>query len=566
MAYYCDPSSYASTLFCAPFVRRRPSPPPTTYYPRETYDQYVRALAEEQAARSALQDAIRREREARQRRAEEEAKAHIRERVRRQEEAQARARQRQRPQSFYGFPFGYPQHQFGFPDFGGYGNYEDEGEDGDEATTYPYSWYSYAPRREPVRRPQTQAPPKAPRSQSRSPVYNRQQSQSSAERRGASSPKVSIPITTPSSTHPEASPEEQNAAASKIQAAYRVHASLSSIKSARERFTSLLNAFTFPAELDFDLSSPPSGDERPKLAYTSRNAPVHAHEDALIKLLQTLDAVESHGDVHVREARRELVREIEKELGRIDAEVRRAWDEVQSKPEPEFALASAAVEETVIDVPIAPETIASSEPVFVDQKEASETMHIDTEAQAPTPSTIDEPTSPIDAKMDDMPTELSSVSNSIDTETVTTSSQPEAPLESMDVEPELKSQTEPEGETGSEPYILSEDDAREIEDITTALEPPIEEDSSINPNPENANSVESPVDSESEVIRTPPTPHVSLPLSQPTIRSEAVVPALTVRSSGLQEPSPEPKPPSVVHQTTVEDVTDEKDEDEFVVL
>ena len=183
MAYFFDPNSYASTLYGRrpPFARRRPSPPPATYYPRDAADPYVRALAEEQAARGALQDAIKREREARQKRAEEEAKAAMRERMRERERA------RQRPQSMYSYApcYGYPNFGSGFPGFAypeygyspsSYGGSSDMDMDyEDEYPRYFPSFTASRPARESVRRQAQPAPGlRTARLQSRTPTFKRQ--------------------------------------------------------------------------------------------------------------------------------------------------------------------------------------------------------------------------------------------------------------------------------------------------------------------------------------------------------------------------------------------------------
>ncbi|THH06588.1 hypothetical protein EW145_g3983 [Phellinidium pouzarii] len=342
MAYFCTPSSYASTFYDSPFSRRRPSPPPTTYYSRSNaYDPYVRAIAEEQVARSALQDAIQREQEARRRRTQEEARA----RARAQETARARSRAaRQHAGMFYGLPARYQYADY--PECGyGYGyEYGDEGDEDDEIkdTYSPFIHFYSTP--EFVSK-QGSAPPMS-RSSSLRPS---QQELRAKETEGQSSskestPKVSIPINTPSSQTSQHSDQVRNEAVLKIQTIYRKHvarkAALTEIESIRQRFETQCNAFSFPSVLDFqdDPASPEASaapEERPRLAYTAHNTPVHVHEDALVKMLQALDSVESHGDATVRDVRRTLVRAVEEELGRVDAAVRRVWEElvVQAKAE-----------------------------------------------------------------------------------------------------------------------------------------------------------------------------------------------------------------------------------------
>ncbi|KAG8742399.1 hypothetical protein FRC12_015374 [Ceratobasidium sp. 428] len=84
------------------------------------------------------------------------------------------------------------------------------------------------------------------------------------------------------------------------------------------KFANLKSSFTFPATLDF--LPPPEGisTPAPKLAYTPNNAPLHQYEHLLTGLLTQLDAVESYGDAKVRKARKDAVKEIEKELEELD--------------------------------------------------------------------------------------------------------------------------------------------------------------------------------------------------------------------------------------------------------
>ena len=84
--------------------------------------------------------------------------------------------------------------------------------------------------------------------------------------------------------------------------------SLSTIEDIRIRFHNILQAFTFPSKLEFD---PKTTGEKPKLTYAKSNAPIHGYEDALVRLQQELDAVESYGDDDVIKGRKELVKSIE---------------------------------------------------------------------------------------------------------------------------------------------------------------------------------------------------------------------------------------------------------------
>ncbi|KAI0651189.1 hypothetical protein C8Q79DRAFT_932044 [Trametes meyenii] len=174
----------------------------------------------------------------------------------------------------------------------------------------------------------------------------------------ASSPKPTPPTShttpakpadLPSFSNPTA---EQIAAAEKIQEAFRAHAArkdaLKSIAALRKRFLTAKSAFTLPTALDYEVPNSPASDGRsyttvtvapgtalpspslstetdadpfehvPKLAYTPTNAPLHAYEEELNRILGALDAVESRGDAGVRAARRELVRLVEREAERVE--------------------------------------------------------------------------------------------------------------------------------------------------------------------------------------------------------------------------------------------------------
>lgn len=454
-AYESAGDSYANTLFAPPFTRRRPSPPPTTFLPRNvSQNDYIRALAEEQAARSALSEAIQREQAARVRRERAEAEA----RARAQEEARRKVleseyKRRARPQTIYGYPFGYP------PEY-----YDNEEEDDAEDSASPFDAYFYPSkptalpthrRAQSQVRPQAQVQPQRSHSQTRECPHVRQCSPmmrsttvSSDEEKvclicflvlitGAyvaflqvsSSPKgerISIPITSPGerqpapirhaspvrkeeAAHPEATPE-QNDAAAKIQVAYRSHAArvsaLEQIDSIRARLEELRSNFTFPADLDFEedpasyLASYPLGREpakpvsqteedamdveddsteppRPKLAYTARNAPVHGHEDALLKLLQALDTIESGGDHSVRENRRAVVREVEDELRKVDENVRLRWKAVLERLSAKQAEEQAVEEKEVEQGMVVEESVP----------EAMQEQEMAAEASEPVPST-----------------------------------------------------------------------------------------------------------------------------------------------------------------------------------
>ncbi|KZT43201.1 hypothetical protein SISSUDRAFT_1116571 [Sistotremastrum suecicum HHB10207 ss-3] len=125
-------------------------------------------------------------------------------------------------------------------------------------------------------------------------------------------------------SRPEPSLEAKEEAAIKIQSFVRTtfarRRALSSLASIRSQFESLCSSFTFPTTLEFEPDS-----VSPKLTYSSTNAPVHAQEDSLMRLLSKLDAVESAGDKKIRAARKQLANEIEAALSVIDSKKEEMW-------------------------------------------------------------------------------------------------------------------------------------------------------------------------------------------------------------------------------------------------
>jgi hypothetical protein len=62
-----------------------------------------------------------------------------------------------------------------------------------------------------------------------------------------------------------------------------------------------------------------------QLAYTKQNYSLHAYMEMLYVLLMKLDGVESHGSQKVRDRRKEVTRNIEREAERVEALVRDVW-------------------------------------------------------------------------------------------------------------------------------------------------------------------------------------------------------------------------------------------------
>ena len=105
---------------------------------------------------------------------------------------------------------------------------------------------------------------------------------------------------------------------------------LRTIEEISHRFEELKANFKFPPTLDFgefpsSFSETTNDVPTPSLLYTPQNAHLHAHEHTLVKLLSNLDAVESHGDLRVRQERKKLVMKIERELNVLDEKKVEVW-------------------------------------------------------------------------------------------------------------------------------------------------------------------------------------------------------------------------------------------------
>jgi hypothetical protein len=90
------------------------------------------------------------------------------------------------------------------------------------------------------------------------------------------------------------------------------------------------------------------------LAYNAQNSVVHAYENALSELLTKLDAVESHGFKAVRDARKELVVQIERESGELEMKVVQALavgkEEGNVEEKVEETMGGEQVEKAVVEV------------------------------------------------------------------------------------------------------------------------------------------------------------------------------------------------------------------------
>jgi len=191
----------------------------------------------------------------------------------------------------------------------------------------------------------TQRPPAAPHGDTSVPIFIPPQQESSL-------PSVA--------TEPEGQSkgahtlEEMNDAASRIQREYRVHRASRTLDDILLQFKTLQEGFAYPRVIDFKkpggerghitvpANRPPSDfvDEalseaecEGKLDYTSTNYPLNAYSDALDRLLMKLDEVESRGEKSIREKRRGIVKDVEKEVSRLDWYWKQAWTDYNKAQE-----------------------------------------------------------------------------------------------------------------------------------------------------------------------------------------------------------------------------------------
>ncbi|KDN35702.1 hypothetical protein RSAG8_11381, partial [Rhizoctonia solani AG-8 WAC10335] len=80
-------------------------------------------------------------------------------------------------------------------------------------------------------------------------------------------------------------------------------------------FNNLVLGFKFPSSLEFTEST--HGGKLPKLAHTPSNKLLLEHTQKLEKMLERLDAIESHGDTDIQRMRKQAVERMLSELGSL---------------------------------------------------------------------------------------------------------------------------------------------------------------------------------------------------------------------------------------------------------
>ncbi|KAL8286182.1 hypothetical protein RQP46_004670 [Phenoliferia psychrophenolica] len=198
-----------------------------------------------------------------------------------------------------------------------------------------------------------------------------------------------LPESEPTLPEVDHSPENEDAATT-LQRRFRAHlarrSALSELEVISTSFEERQSSFVPPASLVFDHSSATI----PKLAYASSNHPFLAFEEFLVGLLTKLDAVQSAGDKVVKTARKELVRKVEAELGKLDERKDAEWEKAKAGLE-EKSLPTDAKDSSSSAVPVdtdatstpAPETAPAAE----SEAPANDSASPSNDTSSPTPLT-----------------------------------------------------------------------------------------------------------------------------------------------------------------------------------
>ncbi|CAG8762121.1 17026_t:CDS:1, partial [Acaulospora colombiana] len=203
-------------------------------------------------------------------------------------------------------------------------------------------------------------------------------------------------------------------------------AALAEISSINRAFSSLKNTFTFPSGPLERLA----GSDLPRLAYNSTNASIHAYEHALSELLSKLDGIESHGFKGVREARKQLVVKIERELEDLEKQIA---ERLAGSASPAVAATSIPIESAS---PITTTIEVSAPVVDTEMKDdtaskAPATEGYDVEFEEPVVS-VSEPTPAVEVTVETPVEQPVTESNETAMDVKPT---PEAPVETKEVEP-----------------------------------------------------------------------------------------------------------------------------------
>ena len=172
-------------------------------------------------------------------------------------------------------------------------------------------------------------------------------------------------VPAPAATPVPATPAESDTNTSSM-------ASLEKLASIATELALVRDSFTFPDRLAF---GPASADHAPSLLFNKANHQYHAQANKLLQLLLAADGVSSGGDREVRNKRKEVVRNVEKEIQDLENRRDAIWEEVRARREQgEFS----EDEESLS---------TGTTPSLVDHEEARDVENVEnTEAVEPTES------------------------------------------------------------------------------------------------------------------------------------------------------------------------------------
>lgn len=92
-------------------------------------------------------------------------------------------------------------------------------------------------------------------------------------------------------------------------------------------------SFDFPSALSFAPSPSSTSDSTPALLFNKTNSGYHAQTHKLLQLLLAADAITSNGNKDIRRKRKEVVREVEREIEGLEKRRDEVWEDVKAKRE-----------------------------------------------------------------------------------------------------------------------------------------------------------------------------------------------------------------------------------------
>nr|ODN75023.1 hypothetical protein L203_06561 [Cryptococcus depauperatus CBS 7841] len=107
--------------------------------------------------------------------------------------------------------------------------------------------------------------------------------------------------------------------------------SFATLQNMEDQLTALITSYTLQTRLAFAHTTP--GSHPPPLLFNRLNAPYHAQINALLQLLLQADSIDSKGDKDLRRRRKQLVKDVESEIEKLEKHRDELWEEVKGKRE-----------------------------------------------------------------------------------------------------------------------------------------------------------------------------------------------------------------------------------------